>query len=390
MSSNFYVGGVSAPNQLDSLYVTNSAAGWANPSTGFTKVVGVASTCTGYGQVFSVFVPFQSGNVWKDISTIGIGAAGVFATAAVKNDGSLWTVGANTYGQLGLGDITARTFFARVGTLNDWSYVSFKANHVLALKNNGTLWAWGYNSGGPLGLGDLTPRSSPVQIGSLTDWAMVSAGATESYAIKADRTLWAWGQNTVGQLGDGTTTGRSSPVQIGLLTNWATISAGSSSAAALKTDGTLWTWGANASGQLGDGTIVNKSSPVQVGSGTDWIQAVMANTTLLAVKSDNTLWSCGLGGSTGVQGRNGAANASSPVQVGVLTDWSAIYSNGNAVIATKTDGTLWGWCATGVYCGDGTIIPKSSPVQIGSLNGWAPPISAGTGAGFLTYKPLLN
>ena len=60
-----------------------------------------------------------------------------------------------------------------------------------------------------------------------------------------------------------------------------------------------------------------------------------------------------------------------PAQVGTLTDWSIVSSQGNRVMAIKTDGTLWGWGENSIgSLGDGTTGSKSSPVQIGSLTDW--------------------
>ena len=46
------------------------------------------------------------------------------------------------------------------------------------------LWSWGRNSYGQLGLGDVTNRSSPVHVGSLTTWSGVSGGAFHSLALQ--------------------------------------------------------------------------------------------------------------------------------------------------------------------------------------------------------------
>ena len=101
--------------------------------------------------------------------------------------------------------------------------------HTVAIKTDGTLWSWGYNSSGELGLsnsGTTTHRSSPVQVGLLTDWQHVAAGQMHTYAVKTDGTLWSWGYNNAGQLGLGNTTNRSSPVQVGSLTNWQQVAVG--------------------------------------------------------------------------------------------------------------------------------------------------------------------
>jgi alpha-tubulin suppressor-like RCC1 family protein len=47
-----------------------------------------------------------------------------------------------------------------------------------SVKTDGTLWTWGLNTSGQLGLGDALNRSSPVQVGALTSWYEVSSGTS--------------------------------------------------------------------------------------------------------------------------------------------------------------------------------------------------------------------
>src|SRR5438128_1670373 len=86
------------------------------------------------------------------------------------------------------------------------------ANHSLLLRDDGTLWAWGYNTYGQLGDGSNANRSAPVQV--LSGVKAVAAGDFHTMAIRTDGTLWAWGRNDEGQLGDGGKTNRPAPVQV--------------------------------------------------------------------------------------------------------------------------------------------------------------------------------
>ena len=54
------------------------------------------------------------------------------------------------------------------------------------------------------------------------------------------------------------------------------------------------------------------------------------------------LYSWGLN-TNGMLGLNDTANRSSPVQVGVLTDWSKVSTFSVHSSAIKTNGTLWAW-----------------------------------------------
>jgi alpha-tubulin suppressor-like RCC1 family protein len=215
--------------------------------------------------------PVQVGSLsnWNKVS------CGTHHTVAIKTDGTLWTWGRNSYGQLGLNDLVHISSPVQVGSLTNWKFVSAGGPASIgdgfsaAIKTDGTLWTWGNNTSGQLGLNDVVHRSSPVQVGSLTNWKQVAAVTSSLFAIKTDGTLWSVGNNTRSQLGQNNTTSISSPVQVGSLTNWKQVTGGFYSAAAVKTDGTLWVWGRNY-GSLGLNDLTHRSSPTQVGSLTNW------------------------------------------------------------------------------------------------------------------------
>ena len=165
----------------------------------------------------------------------------------VKSNGTLWAWGRNDVGQLGINNTTNISSPTQVGTDTNWLKAStqygMSRRCSAAIKSDGSLWTWGQNTYGELGIGNTIDKSSPVQVGTDTNWNKVSSGGVNTIAIKTDGTLWVWGNNTYGQLGLGNTTGYSSPKQVGALTNWLTASAGAYFIASLKTNNSLWTWG---------------------------------------------------------------------------------------------------------------------------------------------------
>lgn len=312
-------------------------------------------------------------------SSFTFGLSGAFGVA-IKNDGTLWSWGNNTSGQLGQNSYTVSLSSpVQVGALTNWSKIVGGVNHCLAIKTDGTLWSWGGNSSGALGQnqGAGNNRSSPTQIGALTTWSSVAASRYASFAIKTDGTLWSWGGNDSGVLGLNAGPNVSSPTQIGALTTWSKLGGSRFACFAIKTDGTLWGWGDGSTGQLGQNSTTIFSSPVQVGALTDWARvATQGYNSCIAVKTDGTLWAWGQN-TNGILGLNNTASVSSPTQVGALTNWAqterfAAQSRNSSTLAVKTDGTLWGWGgnASG-QLGLNTTTNFSSPVQIGALTSWS-------------------
>lgn len=129
--------------------------------------------------------------------------------------------------------------------------------HTIALRSNGTVWTWGANDYGQLGDGSTTAHSSPVQVknadgtGYLQNIVRVAAGRNTSYALDNRGAIYSWGDNTFGQLGNGPVPPKSIPTAIQGIEDVIEIAAGSEHAVALKKDGTVWTWGCNNFGQLG-------------------------------------------------------------------------------------------------------------------------------------------
>ncbi|RRK02018.1 hypothetical protein Ga0100230_002035 [Opitutaceae bacterium TAV3] len=64
----------------------------------------------------------------------------------LKNDGTVWAVGSNGYGQLGDGTATARSTPVKV--MSGVQAIATGAYHSLFLKNDGTAWAVGDNASG--------------------------------------------------------------------------------------------------------------------------------------------------------------------------------------------------------------------------------------------------
>ena len=166
------------------------------------------------------------------LTTWSLNGGGSYHSTAIKTDGTMWTWGFNSNGQLGDNTVIYRSSPVQIGALTTWSKIAASTGagvgaHNLAIKTDGTLWSFGYNSRGQLGDNTVIKRSSPIQVGALTTWSQIAVGRRHSMAIKTDGTMWLWGGSVnYGALGDNTVVYRSSPVQIGTLTTWTNIAAG--------------------------------------------------------------------------------------------------------------------------------------------------------------------
>jgi hypothetical protein len=121
-------------------------------------------------------------------------AAGERSLAVLANDGTVWTWGDNSYGQLGDGTTTSRTLLPLVVPgLTGVASVKAGAAHMLALLENGTVMAWGGNYFGQLGTGDRTPSADPELVPMLDDVRKIAAGYESSVALRKDGTVWTWG-----------------------------------------------------------------------------------------------------------------------------------------------------------------------------------------------------
>jgi alpha-tubulin suppressor-like RCC1 family protein/plastocyanin len=281
------------------------------------------------------------------------------AAAAVGGGvgGTLFAWGRNSAGHLGLNDASNRSSPAQIpGT--KWSMVSGGNGLNYFLNTDGELYGTGNAS--KLGINVSSGSfSSPIQIPG-TQWDDVRSGNYCQIATKTDGTLWAWSSNGDGQLGLNDRVNRSSPTQIPG-TQWDKINTVRYGVVATKTDGTLWTWGWNRGGY---NTVGHRSSPTQI-PGTQWSDVHAIYDTWFAIKTDGTMFGCGENGE-GEMGINDQTHRSSPTQI-PGTQWSTVSQvwTGRAVLATKTDGTLWTWGgANGGTSGLNTNVGNPSPRQV--------------------------
>ena len=274
---------------------------------------GYGQLCTGDTQNRNIFIPLvnRDGSKVTDALLLEEQAenshyeTGNIGLAFIKEDGTVWMSGDNTYGQIGNGTNTGSGYLTQYGTdtviLNkkneyikvgesidiDVSEASSKFNVFIKDTPNQNEWTWtssnedvatidenGVVTGISVGHTTITAYNEALGLkgraiinvyrnveGAITVPQVVHADSFTA-VLKEDGTVWMAGQNNVGQLGDGTNVNKNEPVQVKIdentyLTNVRKISVGAEWTTALTRDGKVYVWGLNDFGQLAQGDTTN-------------------------------------------------------------------------------------------------------------------------------------
>ena len=342
-------------------------------------------------------------------------SAGETHSLALASDGTIYSWGARMYGRLGDGSTSASTALpvavTTTGTPMEGktiTAISAGYSHSLALASDGTVYSWGYNSSGQLGNNSTATSTVPVAV-TTTGTPMsgktitaIAAGSYHSLALASDGTVYTWGYNNYGQLGNNSTTTSYVPVAItttGVLAGKTiiAIAGGSSHSLALASDGTVYTWGYNNYGQLGNNSTTTSTVPVAVTTtgtsalapsvptatfgGTSATNVTLVNsTTITATTPAHTAGTVDVGIALG--GTDSAYSATltngytyatipgaptsltaTPAEGGVILGWTAPASNGGSVITdyiiqySADGGTAWSTYADGTSTNTTVTVP---------------------------------
>jgi alpha-tubulin suppressor-like RCC1 family protein len=295
--------------------------------------------------------------------------AGTSDTFLLKTDGTLWAAGDNGTGAHGLGDTTARNTFTRVKDAEGIPITNVKqaavgSGSAIILKNDGTIWGAGSNSFHELGMADTADHTYFTQITvwgetveeggtAITGVSYIAQGSNSSYFIK-DGNLYATGKNGDGQLGLGDTTDRTGFNRVATdsddqpITGVDAVFAGNDFAFFIK-GGEVWATGFNQFGKLGLGDTSARNKFTKVPGLSGVIQISNQSLSVIALKNDGTAWAAGRskGGSTAdYLGITTAKNTdySSFTQIPAITGETApmtgITSIAGVCALLKNDGTV--------------------------------------------------
>ena len=293
-------------------------------------------------------------NINNDVKQV---ACGRYHSIILKKDGSLWTCGQNSFGQLGLGtkDSNAHTTFQQVTTNinNDVKKIACGyGTHTVILKNDGSVWVCGDNQYGQLGLGvantTVITTFTKVTTNINNDVKDVYCGFNYTFILKNDGSIWSCGGNAYGQLGLGNTTTKTTFTKVTTNVNndVKQIACGDYHTIILKNDGSVWGTGVNSSGMLGLGntSTINKFTKATTNVNNDVKYVACSGYSTHIIKNDGSLWCCGysVNGELGIGSVSGNKNTFTQVTTNINNDVKEIYCGIFFNLIIKEDGSIWG------------------------------------------------
>lgn len=253
-------------------------------------------------------------------------AAGSSHGVLLKTDGSVWTWGGNSFGQLGRKS-EDDWGLAQVTRLSGIVSIAAGQEFTLALDSHGAVWAWGQNKDGQLGTRGAKDPREPAAVRGLPRIVALAAAGTHSLALDINGNVWEWGAFPARHPGP-------APEQTSNLPRITAIAAGDRHSIALDSSRHVWVWG--------DHGAEVSFSPGQLPGLSDVVAVAGAYQLTVALKKDGTVWSVGYG-AAGQRGNGAAESSSEPVMVIGLSDVKAITARYMDVMALKNDGTVWNW-----------------------------------------------
>ena len=277
-------------------------------------------------------------------------SAGYGFSVALGSDGSLYSWGDNSRGQLGRA-VTSNTPANRPNKVEAPAGITFVqasagGSHVVALSSDGNIYTWGDNSAGQLGrtVTSNTPADKPGKADTPADvtFTSVSAGQGHTVAVDTQGDVYTWGDNTHGELGRSTTSipaDKPGKADTPAGATFTLASAGGSHSVAVSDDGGIYTWGNTANGRLGrdtSSTPADKPGKVETPAGITFTQASAGGAHSIALGSDGSLYTWGNSGKTSSDRPN---KVDTPAGI-TFTQASA---GASYCLALGSDGNLYSW-----------------------------------------------
>jgi alpha-tubulin suppressor-like RCC1 family protein len=194
-----------------------------------------------YGALFDgLNRPVEVGYNGEGLANVVSLAEGPDSAFAVTRNGELYAWGSNTCGQLGTGiDLASHQYPQLVLGIAGVRRIACgpeeMASFTLALCDDGSVWSWGDNTTGQLGR--TGQADVPGAVPGLEQVVKVVAGAHYGMALDRNGDLWGWGSNNTGHFGTGDYEDLPTPQRVA--TGIADVGAGPLYAVARRTDGSF-------------------------------------------------------------------------------------------------------------------------------------------------------
>ena len=346
--------------------VSVSAVSGSNASSASFSVLGsnVVVAGAGYSAVFA-----QSELVFPSpvVDAVAAGGSTNRWFMALLANGSVWTMGFNSSGQLGDGSTTTRSTWAPVPGLSGVTQIAAAASTGYALLSDGSAKAWGSNFNGRVGDGSTTNRLTPTSVSGLSSGVrQIAAGVVVGYALLSDGSVRAWGDNSRGAGGDGSTSVRLTPTPVSGLSGVTQIAAGGDNGYALLSGGSVRAWGANDRGQVGDGSTTQRLTSTPVSGLSSGVTQIAAGTAAgYALLSDGSVKAWGAN-SSGQVGDGSTTNRLTPTSVsGLSSGVTQIAAGGATGYALLSGGSVKAWGANSSgQVGDGSMTNQLAPISV--------------------------
>jgi alpha-tubulin suppressor-like RCC1 family protein len=322
--------------------------------------------------------PTRVDRLGDDVVEVAIGCN---HAAVLKGDGTVFTCGFNTYGELGKGTTKHAFTWELTEAATGVAHVETQIDTTYARKRDGTFVCWGKfwnhqtpeeHKWGPYGFafpvqtgrysvgdqqiltidtagrawvwGALKPwkwppvggsEGKPWMVSGVEGVVAITTTSSHSLLLCGDGALWRWGSGFYGDL-EFPTTG---PERIEVPCRAVDVASGSEHHLVLADDGTVWAWGQNSNGQLGDGTTETRREPVRVEGLTDVVAISSISGSSLALTRDGVLWGWG-GNSLGMLGDGTLTTRTVPTRVklqGRIADFRACW-NSSYALTIERDG----------------------------------------------------
>jgi alpha-tubulin suppressor-like RCC1 family protein len=196
----------------------------------------------------------------NNVVQIGAGPWHVFA---LTTGGELYGWGQNNFAVLGLGSNFPPTYNTpQLVNIADVMKIDAGYNHSIALKEDGTVWTWGDDTFGQLGQGGPGFANAPIIVPGLENIVDISSGNSHMQVLDDQGIVYVWGYNDYGQVGNGNNTFSNTPSTPLGLGNVVLIASGTWHSLCITDTGDLIGYGRNDGGQLATGNTENSNVPV--------------------------------------------------------------------------------------------------------------------------------